>query len=77
MLEWMSDNWKDVVETGAWVVFFASAALKVVARVTKNKTDDKLVGWMGTGLKWVRKVAAMLSLNVKMPPAELPEPDKE
>lgn len=46
MLEYLSANWKDLLETLAYVVLALSVVVRAVAPLTDTKADDKLAGYV-------------------------------
>ena len=60
-MDWVAMNWRDLLSVAAEVVAGASVMLLAIARMTKNKKDDEVAGWVVKVKSLLEKVA----LNVK------------
>lgn len=61
MINWLAQNWADVLQKGLLVVGAASVFVKTIAPLTKWTGDDKL----GRFLDRVLGLAGRLALNPK------------
>lgn len=60
-MSWIMTHWMELLLAATGVVTAASLALKAIAPLTKNTTDDKWAGRLGKVVKWLEKFA----LNTK------------
>lgn len=57
MFAWIVANWSTVIVVVLAVIGAASAAVKVIAPLTKTTRDDRLAKWLDVVVSWLSKVA--------------------
>jgi len=72
MKDFLLNNWRDLLNIAAYTIASASVIVASIAKYTKNKTDDKVAGWLKKGYALLSKYFA-LNAPRELPSADEPE----